>query len=92
MTNLYDIKVENGKYNMIMTEDFQVKVLRHGEEWMDIDKGSKFFIALMHKFEAMEEALKECDEQNGLLEFLDKNEWAITEDYISKVARKALEQ
>lgn len=58
MTNLYDIKVENGKYNMIITEDFQVKVLRHGEEWMDIDKGSKFFIALMYKFEAMEEALK----------------------------------
>lgn len=58
MTNLYDIKVENGKYNIIMTEDFKVKVLRGAEEWMEFDKGSKFFIALMGKFEAMEEVLK----------------------------------
>lgn len=90
MTNLYDIKVENGKYNMIMTEDFKVKVLRGGEEWMEFDKGSKFFIALMGKFETMEETLKECIQQKGLLEFLDENEWATTEDYVSVIAKNAL--
>jgi len=37
-----------------------------------------------------EKALKECIEQNGLMDFLDENDWATSEDYFVKLAKEAL--
>lgn len=44
------------------------------------------------KSEKYEQALVEINEQKGLMEFLDNNEWATSEDYFAHVARKALGQ
>lgn len=40
--------------------------------------------------ELYEKALKEIVNQNGLMKFLDDNDWATSEDYFAYVARKAL--
>lgn len=45
---------------------------------------------LRYKMVRYEKALKECIEQNGLLKFLEENEWATQEDYFVKLAKEAL--
>jgi len=60
----YCIEVENGKYHIVFTKDYQVKYLRHGEDWIDSPQGSKMMIALMDKVEKIENRLEEA---KGLL-------------------------
>lgn len=59
---IYNVSVENGKYNVVLTQDYRVKYLRHGEEWVNNPPGSKMMIALMGKVERLENGLKStCD-------------------------------
>lgn len=59
---IYNVSVENGKYNVVLTHDYHVKYLRHGEEWVNNPPGSKMMIALMDKVERLENGLKSaCD-------------------------------
>lgn len=59
---IYNVSVENGKYNVVLTQDYHVKYLRHGEEWVNNPPGSKMMIALMDKVERLENGLKSaCD-------------------------------
>ena len=45
---------------------------------------------LKEKIERYEKFLKECIEQDGLMDFLDKNDWATQEDYFSHLGKEAL--
>jgi hypothetical protein len=51
---IYNISVENGKYNVVLTEKYEVKFLRDGEEWVTNPPGSKMLIALMAQQENLE--------------------------------------
>lgn len=42
------------------------------------------------KIERYEKVLIEINKQTGLLDFLDKNDWAIPEDYCSFLAKEVL--
>lgn len=46
----------------------------------------------MLKLTKYEEALKEVIEQKGLVNFLNENDWATTEDYFAHIAREALRE
>lgn len=49
------------------------------------------YTSLMERLARYEYALEEIVNQDGLIAFLDKNEWATAEDYFSHVAKKALQ-
>lgn len=52
----------------------------------------KSYSELLDKIERYEETLVEVVEQKNLIDFLDKNEWATSEDYFAHLARKALKE
>ncbi|WP_340373264.1 hypothetical protein [Peribacillus sp. FSL E2-0218] len=54
MDLIYNISVENGKYNVVLTEAYNVKFLRDGEDWVDNPPGSKMLIALMGEHEDLQ--------------------------------------
>lgn len=54
----YCIEVEGGKYHAVLTKDYHVKFLRHGENWVDNPPGSKMMIALMAETERKEEEIE----------------------------------
>ncbi|ASN71823.1 hypothetical protein 7S4_37 [uncultured Caudovirales phage] len=56
MKPIYNISIENGKYNVVLTEKYEVKFLRNGEEWVDNPPGSKMLIALMGQHEDLQNA------------------------------------
>ncbi len=44
------LNVENGKYTFFQPEgDYRIHVLRHGEPWLVIEKGSNAIAALLHE-------------------------------------------
>lgn len=64
--DIYNIPVENGKYNVILTENYEVKFLRNSEEWVNNPPGSKMLIALMGQQEDLQ------NENNKLREALQR--------------------
>jgi hypothetical protein len=54
------------------------------------DVAHKQLIEYRRKIECYEKVLKECIEQDGLMKFLDDNDWAISEDYFVQLAKDAL--
>ncbi|PEQ33388.1 hypothetical protein CN467_22005 [Bacillus cereus] len=63
---IYIIPVENGKYDVVLTEEYEVKFLRDGEEWVNNPPGSKMLIALMGQHEDLQ------NENNKLREALQR--------------------
>lgn len=46
------VSVENGKYTFISEPgDYRIKALRHGEEWLTFEQGSKALLAMMYELE-----------------------------------------
>ncbi|AFQ18722.1 hypothetical protein P9Y62_14790 [Bacillus thuringiensis] len=66
MKDIYNIPVENGKYNVVLKENYEVKFLRNGEEWVNNPPGSKMLIALMGQQEDLQ------NENNKLREALQR--------------------
>ncbi|MEJ9127348.1 hypothetical protein P4I92_27400, partial [Bacillus cereus] len=64
--DIYNIPVENGKYNVVLKENYEVKFLRNGEEWVNNPPGSKMLIALMGQQEDLQ------NENNKLREALQR--------------------
>lgn len=58
----YNIELENGKYNMVLTNDYKVQYLRGGEVWVEDPPAPKMLICFMDKFEQLENQLKEAKE------------------------------
>ncbi|MBG9689391.1 hypothetical protein ABD91_00395 [Lysinibacillus sphaericus] len=56
----YNIELENGKYNMVLTKDYKVQYLRGGEVWVEDPPAPKMLISFMDKFEQLENQLKEA--------------------------------
>jgi hypothetical protein len=56
---------------------------------MDVKDENKALLSIISRYE---KALRECIEQKGLMDFLDKNEWAISEDYFVHLAKEALQE
>lgn len=54
MKDIYNFPVENGKYNLVLTEKYEVKYLRDGEDWVNNPPGSKMMIALMGQYEDLQ--------------------------------------
>lgn len=52
--DIYNIPVKNGKYNVVLTEKYEVKFLRNGEDWVDSPPGSKMLIVLMGQHEDLQ--------------------------------------
>lgn len=96
----YCIEVERGKYHVVLTKDYHVKYLRHGEDWLDNLPGSKMMIALMTETERKEEeivrlrkALEYYADEKRYEPYavIDVNPCDITEDG-GYIAREALKQ
>ncbi len=58
----YNIELENGKYNIVLTNDYKVQYLRGGEVWVEDPPAPKMLISFMDKFEQLENQLKEAKE------------------------------
>lgn len=58
----YNIELENGKYSMVLTNDYKVQYLRGGEVWVEDPPAPKMLISFMDKFEQLECQLKEAKE------------------------------
>ena len=54
----HKVKVDNGKYEFVMVDGWDLKVLRHGEPWIAQIEGSKAIHSLMAELDAARVVLK----------------------------------
>ncbi len=55
------LKIENGKYEIVIEEDYSVNIYRGGEVWISKPLGEKMFIALVHEPQSNEAMSKQKD-------------------------------
>ncbi|RKJ64928.1 hypothetical protein D7X33_25535 [Butyricicoccus sp. 1XD8-22] len=65
--------------------------VQHNEVEVDVfcDKCEEI-VELRVKIQRYERALLECVNRRGLLNFLEENDWATSDDYFVKIAKEAL--
>jgi len=84
----YCIEVEDGEYHAVLTKDYHVKFLRHGENWVDNPPGSKMMIALMAETERKEEEIARLRKALEAIKYEICNDGSMSE--IAWIAEEAL--
>jgi hypothetical protein len=58
------ITVGDGKYTFVRDDgNYEVRVLRYGEDWLTVERGSNAVMALMYRVQDLEEKLEAAESE-----------------------------
>ena len=83
------LKVENGKYEIILEDNYEVNIYRGGELWVEQAQAPKMLIALIYEVKSLKDQLKSFGQSSSDLKtkFIGEFSWEEEETYFDEDGR-----